>query len=87
MKLYLTMGPDGRILVQSRIELPGTLAYVLHYVNQGEEFSSVGYDQLAQATPGSMDVPEQPDGSDVLPDMTGTEEPQEQPEQVPEAPQ
>lgn len=80
MKLYLTMGPDGRILVQSRIELQGALAYVLHYVNQGEDFNGVSYDQLAQTTPGSMDVPEQQDGSDVMPDTTGLE-----PEQEPEA--
>ena len=83
MKLFLTMGPDGRILVQSRIEIEGALGYVLHYVNQGEDYNGVPYDQLAQSTPGSMEVPEQPDGSNVEPDTSGLE-PEQPPEQEPE---
>ena len=67
MKVYLTMGRDGRILVQGRVEQQGILGDILHYVAQGEDFNGTGYDELSQATPGPFDLPEQ--DTTVQPDM------------------
>ena len=70
MKVYLTMGRDGRILIQARIEQGSTLGSVLYYVAQGEDFNGIPYDIFAKSTPGVMELPEQPDMSSVQPDMS-----------------
>ena len=82
MKVYLTMGRDGRILIQARIEQAGVIADLLHYIAQGEDFSGVPFDEFAKVTPGPFELPEQPDTTSVQPDtMAGAENPQQpQPE-------
>jgi hypothetical protein len=80
MKVYLSMGKDGRILVQARIKSDDAFGYILKYIAQGEAFNGVGFDELAQHTPGSIELPEQPDLASVQPDMS-------QMQQAPEAPQ
>jgi hypothetical protein len=83
MRVYLTMGRDGRILVQARIEQSGIVGDLIKYVSQGDQFNGVTFDQLAQATPGPFDLPEQPDASNVQPD-TSVLEPQPQEPQQPQ---
>jgi len=78
MRVYLTLGRDGRILVQARIEQGGALGDCLVYVAQGEQFNGVAYDQLSQATPGPFDLPEQPDVSTVQPDTSPVDQQQKQ---------
>lgn len=78
MKVYLTMGRDGRILVQARVEQGGVVGDLMHYVGHDEQFNGVGFDQLAQATPGSFDLPEQPDLSNIQPNTTPGENPDQQ---------
>ena len=56
MRVYLTMGPDGRILVQARIEEGNSIGDLLQYVAQGDQFNGVDYNTLAQSTPGPFDV-------------------------------
>lgn len=67
MKVYLTQGVDGRILIQGRIEQNGILADLLHYLAQGETFMGVSFEQFSQATPGSMELPMPPE--DVQPEV------------------
>lgn len=83
MKVYLTQGVDGRILLQGRVEQSGLLGDLLHYLAQGEQFMGIPFEQFAQATPGSMELPMPPE--DVEPDA-GEAAP-EAPEQAPEAPE
>lgn len=78
MRVYLTLGRDGRILVQARIDQGGALGDCLVYVAQGEQFNGVPFDQLSQATPGPFDLPEQPDSSTVQPDTADVDQQQQQ---------
>jgi hypothetical protein len=66
VKVYLTQGSDGRILIQGRVEQDGLVGDVLHYIGQGEAFLGIPFEQFAQATPGSMELPQAPE--DVEPD-------------------
>lgn len=70
MQVFLTMGRDGRILVQARLEQPNTIGHVLHYVRQGETFMGVSFDDFAKVTPGGMELPEQPDMSSIQPELS-----------------
>lgn len=70
MRVYLTMGRDGRILVQARVEQGSVLGDLLQYVGQGEQFMGADFAMLSQATPGPFDIPEQPDSSNVEPDTS-----------------
>lgn len=75
MKVYLTLGRDGRILVQARVDQGGAVGDILVYVGQGEQFNGVTFEQLSQATPGPFDVPEQPDSSSIQPDTDVLDQP------------
>lgn len=70
MRVFLTMGRDGRILVQARVEYGSVLGDVCQYVGQGEQFMGADYATLSQATPGPFDIPEQPDSSGIEPDTS-----------------
>lgn len=61
MKVYLTQGQDGRILLQGRVEQSGLVGDLLHYIAQGETFMGIPFEQFAQATPGSMELPMPPE--------------------------
>lgn len=70
MKVYLSASKDGRILVQGRVEQKGSIAHLLHYVSQGEQFLGVDFNSFAQQTPGMFEIPEQPSSADVSPDTS-----------------
>jgi hypothetical protein len=78
MRVYLTMGPDGRILVQARIEEDNIIADLLHYVAQGDQFNGVDYNTLAQSTPGIFDLPDgQEEFQGVDPDVSEVDQDQQ----------
>ncbi len=70
MKVYLSASKDGRILIQGRVEQENTVAHVLHYINQGEQFLGVAFNDYAQNTPGAFEIPEQPSTSSISPDTS-----------------
>lgn len=78
MKVYLTQGQDGRILLQGRVEQNGLVGDLLHYIAQGEQFLGIPFEQFAQATPGSMELPMPPE--DVSPDADEAQPPVEEPQ-------
>jgi len=69
MKVFLSFSKDGKLLIQSRIESDNSIDEILYYISPGESFMNVPYEQLAQSSPGSVEIPDSPDSSQIDPDL------------------
>ena len=68
MKVFLTMGRDGRILIQGKLNIQSSIGDILYYLGPGEAFNGIGFDEFAKAVPGVFELPEQPDVATIAPD-------------------